>query len=349
MIIKSSTSLTLREAFESYHRCRQHKARTIEDYYTALNHWERETVNPDVSQLTNLDLRRFREALLDHVPDGGINPLKPTTVAKYLREIQAIFVTLGPPGPRCPDSLGIIQQVPYCKKPLVGDTDVITATIEEIEAIYEACQVAQWPRKVTEEIDDTTLRVIRIDSAHWWRTLLVYLYNIGSRLNEFLTLKTEWVDLQRGRLKIDPEKNGARNYKPINAALADHLERLLQAPREYVFACPKNSKKLYEVWYAIQAEAGIQVDREKGSRRVPFYGFHEIRKTCGTTWADFSEKAAQHMLGHKSINTTRKHYLNGSSIASKIEIPQPGAFIREEESTPPPPKNDGPPVLRVVG
>lgn len=341
-----SSQITLREAYETYHRSATHSPRTVEDCRTALTHWERLTTNPPVDHCTNLTVRQFREQLLAYVPPGRDRSLAAATVRKYVREIRAIFATIGPEQYGNPDGLGLIGSIPCCSLPKCDDPPTVVAGNTEICSIYEACDVATWPRRV---LDEPSMRMLEFDAPAWWRTLLVYLYNIGSRRNEFLSLTCAQVDVARRRLYLNPEKHGDRNYKTIHPVLADHLLPFLSPARDRLFACPKGQKMLYRTWHEIQAAAGIQVYRHAKSRLKPYYGFHEIRKTCGTAWAALSEAAAQHMLGHKSINTTRRYYVNNQRVSERVadRFEQPAAFSAAGEPAPPPPA--GPPTLRIVG
>jgi integrase len=84
-------------------------------------------------------------------------------------------------------------------------------------------------------------------------------------------------------------------------------------------------KSLYAAWHAIQEAAGINVDRSAEQGRKPYYGFHEIRKTCGTNLFGVSPAAAQQMLGHSSVETTQKSYANLNTLTEQAldQIPQP--------------------------
>lgn len=354
--LPTASELTLRTAFEQFHKSGTNSPRTVEDYRTAINHWERVTGNPPLSKVTNFAMRAFRESLLTEPPPSQKRPLGKATVAKYLRSIQAILATVGPQCHGNPDGLGILQTIPCCAKPALPQSLPVVAEASEISAIYEACAGATWPRRV---LDESSMKMLTLDPCHWWRTLLVYLYNIGSRRGEFLSLRWSQVDLTRKRLHVDPEKHGDRNYKSIPPILAEHLIPFFSPTREYVFAAPKGRKLLYQTWYAIQERAGIRVYRAPDSRLRPYYGFHELRKTCGTAWAALSESAAQHMLGHKSVNTTKRYYVNNRTVADSVaaRFEQPAAFAGggNPPSSPPPTQPSGPaaqagpPRLRVVG
>lgn len=326
--------LTLRSAFDRYHRSASHSARTIEDYYKAIDHWERLTGDPDLHEVDNLALWNFSQALMTSIPPGRNKPLSKTSVAKYLREVQAIFSTIGPVRHGKPDAFGILDRVPVCRKPPIDETPVITIEADEVDRIYEACRIATWPKKVS--ADGKWIQFVPVD---WWRCLLVYLYNVGSRRNEFLGLRRDQIDFDRRMMTIDPEKHGDSNWKPLHANVIDHMRTIWLPNRTLLFACPR-TRTLYKQWHRIQEAAGIHVPRPIDSDRKPYYSFHEVRKTAGTNWAEHSPSAAQHMLGHRSLNTTVRHYINRGKLAQRIEekISQPSSFARRE--------NDNPNILR---
>lgn len=303
--------MTLREAYELYHRPAQgHRPRTVEEYHTALKHWERLSGDPDVGEVDNLAMLEFRRAFEQSVLRRTGAPPGPATVRKTLVQLQAIFAALGPAQYGNPFGLGLIAQIPVCRKPEAAAAAVITASAEEALAIYQHCATARWPDWGG-------------DPGDWWRCLVVYLWCIGSRRNEFLSLRWDDVDLPAQRLTIDPLKRGRHPVKPIPQQLYEQMRPLLAPPREFWFQCPR-SKQLYRTWQAIQAAAGVAVRRAAGDRRAPFYCFHEFRKTCGTLWFAVSPGAAQQVLGHASLATTERYYADKARLAREAaeQLPQ---------------------------
>lgn len=329
--------MKLREAFDRYHRSHEHKATTLKDYYSALSHWERVTDDPDVECVTNLTCRDFKEGMFASLaPKSGL-PMKPATIAKYCRELQSIFCKLGPCTMKNKQGLDIIPTIP-CFPPIkVTDPLVVTADDDEIAAILKACEVAVWPKTV---IDHKSSRIIAFTPSEWWLNLTMYLCTFGSRRNEFLALKSADVDCVKKQLTLDPEKNGAQNYKPIPHDLIPYFLGFLQPQREFFFAAPRAGKSLYKQWHLIQEAAGIHVRRPEGSRRTTYFGFHELRKTCGTNWAAVCPAAGKHMLGHRSQQVFDRFYTNNSKVARRVmeNFSSPAALLTgTSDSRPIPP------------
>jgi hypothetical protein len=70
--------------------------------------------------------------------------------------------------------------------------------------------------------------------------------------------------------------------------------------RDLIFGKQKSAEQRYRQWKEIQAHAGIS---------EPHFDFHALRSTCGTDLFEQSPGAAQEMLGHSSIQTTRRYYV----------------------------------------
>lgn len=348
--LHEDAALTLREAWRRFHLSSDHSPRYVEDAEKALDHWERCSGNPSIGQITNQTMHEWKNAFMGtplpaRSSKSTRKPQKPSnaTCAKVLRTLTAILATLGPPQHGNRYGRGIISRIPCARPPKVDEPDVVTATAEELSRIYDACAVAIWPWGPER-------------SPAWWRALLVYLYNIGSRRNDFLELRRSQIDFPRHCIRDRQEKSGKSALKPMNVTLIQHLQAIWHPERVRVFECP-DSKYLYRTWYAIQRAAGISVDRPEGSNRMPFYGFHELRKTCGTELWLIDPNAAKQMLGHSSASTTAMHYVQKAKLAERMRpaadaMPQPAAFSGLNQTPPIPPRPTPPPprpALRVVG
>lgn len=351
------STLTLRQAWLQLHQSADHSPRYAEDVLKALDHWERLTDDPPLRAIDNLALKQWKERL-------QTTPLPPprhwsaakkatwvprppsrTTVAKYLREIIAILSTCGPARHGKPDALGVLAIVPCTAPPPVDEGDVVYAEPEEVSAIYRACDAATWPKGPGPR---QTWPAELMTAADWWRALLVYLFNIGSRKNEFLRLRWDTVDMSRRLLTPPTSKRQKACLRPINATLFDHLFSIWQPARELVFACPDSKTLLYSQFHTIQRAAGISVPRPAGSRRLPVFGFHELRKTCGTVLTELNPRAAQAMLGHASIETTMRSYSNArrSLLKAAHALEQPAAFAQATGTDPLPPPAPSSPEAR---
>lgn len=332
--------LTLRAAYEKYHRSVSHAERYVEDVHGALKHWERCTTNSPIGDVTNDAMRGFKEKFLS-TPLPSKNRLpKPTTFNKVLRTLDAIFSTLGPKQWGNPYGLGIISDVPKCRSAEEDEPDPVVASPEEVSRIYEHCEVATWPGVMT-----TGIRPVDL-----WQGLVVYLFNIGSRRSEFRRLLCTDVRFAERLVYTRATKTGKKRPFPLNETAARHLRKIwMPQPRELMFPFPRNDGGLYKQWRAIQRAAGIVVVRPEGSDRHDVYGFHELRKTCATELAGINEGAAVAICGHSSVATTRKHYIAKSGILRRTseQLQQPQAFLATGTDPAPPAIPSEGPQLRL--
>lgn len=318
--------LKLREAHSRFYRSASAKPRATESQHETLAYWEMHTPDPPLRDIdgNNALLFEFRESLLSKPGLKGVR-LVATTANKHLRQLNAILNRFGPkgPGPRR-QSLGWIREVPWVEPSPEDGRDVRTASVEELSAIYLACEAATWPRAGFPPPD-------------WWRALLVLLYNVGPRRGDFLAMPRSAVDWKKCTILVRQEKKRKPSPKPMNDVVAVHLRRIWEPERELLLPGVGSRKWLYEIWKRIQRKAGI----------VQPYCFHEIRKTCGTALFEISPGAAQEMLGHSSVETTRKHYANLTrhTIEVSQRVEQPEAFLTGSGWEPPPDK----PQFRIVG
>jgi integrase len=296
---KSETEpLTLRTAFENHYKSPDLKQRTVEAYRNILDHWEKHTENPPVSQITNVTLAQFKNRFLEFNA--------PTTFNKARAHILAIMNRLGPPIKGNPAGLSLLDRFVYVGKAKEGDKIPRVASDDMISAIYQATDVAIWPK-------------FEFGAPAWWRAVIVFLFNTGLRRNDFLSLKTSAVDLDNQILEFQAEKTGKTRRLPLHRSVCDHF-RKIWSDRELVFPKSKGLKHLYRQWYLIQDAAKIP----KSERLT----FHQLRSTCGTNLYIRSPGAAQEMLGHSSMETTRKSYafVTDHLVEVATETRQPPAF-----------------------
>jgi len=96
--------LTLTDAFQNYYRIEELRKSTFVAYQSALKMWERLTGSPDIREIDDLLVDRFRmEALKE---------LAPYTVNRYWGACRSILRRIGPKETRNPWGLGIIQEIP---------------------------------------------------------------------------------------------------------------------------------------------------------------------------------------------------------------------------------------------
>lgn len=306
----------LRDAFYCYYLSPEMKGRTVEAYKNALAHWEAYTTDPPFREISNTTLQEFKNRFLADYSAGTFN--------KVRRHLLALLNKLAPAVKGNPGGLGQLEHFVFVTKARQADTPPRVAGTVLLSEIYQACKTATWPR-------------VDFPAADWWRALVVFLYNTGLRRNDFLALKTRDVDLVNHCLTFRAEKTGKSRVLPLHPAVIDHFRRIW-SDRELVFPKPAGNKSLYLHWHKLQDAAGLARDEH--------ITFHQLRATCGSNLFERSPGAAQEMLGHSSIETTRRHYTNLSrqlkELATSAE--QPDAFTGGTDDGPE--NDDGPAILR---
>jgi len=307
----------LRSFYETSVRSATHAAATVDAYHEFLDWWERLTGDPPVSSINTPIVRAFGEQLIS----AG---LAVPTANKHLRALR-----------HC---LKIAEETELLRRRVVvrlfrePEPMPRIATLEELSAIYWSCASATWPRDVGGE---------PVNPGNYWRATVVLLYNVGLRRRELVSIRWGAIDWDRQALLVSSPKTKKHRVKPLHPVVIEHLEAI-RGKREYVFgqAGERNpsaggSRKVdagrktrYEQWDRIQQHAGLA---------APYLDFHELRKTCGTRFFEQSPGAAQEMLGHASVETTRRSYAQLSPHTREVaeQLRQPVAFYIGLNQAPP--------------
>jgi len=298
----------LRSFYESSVRSATHANATVDAYHEFLGWWERLTGDPPLATINTPIVRSFGEALI-------ASKLAVPTANKHLRALRHCLH-------RAEEEELLRRRVVVrlFKEP---EPMPRIATLDELSAIYWACSSATWPRDVGGE---------PINPGDYWRATVVVLYNVGLRRRELVSIRWNAVDWDRSALLVTSPKTGKTRVKPLHRVVIEHLEAI-RGKREFVFgqagdrepgsgalrAVDAGRKVRYDQWDRIQQRAGIA---------APFFNFHDLRKTCGTRFFEQSPGAAQEMLGHASVETTKRSYAQLSPHTREVaeRIRQPAAF-----------------------
>lgn len=276
---------------------------TLGEYEGTLRVWEELTGNPPLREITNQTLDRFKNALLDQ-------ELAPATVNKRLRTLRVIFRRLGPQETRNPAGLGILYRIPYTRPAREMAKLPRTLTMNQLARIYAACSVATWPQP---ERSGITPRL-------FWQSAIVLGYNLGLSREELFGLKHEAINLDEGLVTLIRGKTQRALRLPINEAVRAVIEQLWRPDQgEYLLYATASNRQLYEQWHAIQRAAGVS---------EPYFGFHDLRRTCATELERLSPGAGTFMLGHSTPAVTWKHYRNPSMATREAasQLAQPMAI-----------------------
>lgn len=311
-IKQHTNTTTLRQAFHAYYDQSELKPRTRDEYAKVFDHWEALTDDPDIQQINNLTLTKFKTAFLQK--------LSPSTFNKARAHIMAVLNRLAPKGKTNPGGLAIIPDFVYVPRAKEPEKLPRVATDAELGAIYQAAAEATWPR-------------FEFGAGAWWQALLVFLFNTGLRRNDVFNLRMQDLDLDNHAFQFRAEKTGKLRVLPLHPTAVEHLQKIW-SERELVFPKSKGVRILYQHWHSIQDAAGLP--------RAQHLTFHQLRSTCGSRLFQQSPGAAQEMLGHSSIDTTRRSYANLSEHLRELatQSSQPAAFQPQD-----PPDHD-PDILR---
>ena len=173
---------------------------------------------------------------------------------------------------------------------------------KHFDAIYSACEHAVVP----------TGRPY--SSAAWWQAVMVTGIMAGLRIMEMMELLWEDVFLDEGYIVVRhvTAKGRRDDIVPLHSVAVNHLRRLTDIGLK-VFDWPLRRKKLWDEWTRIQQQAGIELSchgNHEHTARCHVYGFHALKKACGTLNAGRLPKVVLNaFMRHRAFATTERYYL----------------------------------------
>lgn len=282
---------------------------TRHQYDVTVKRWRLLMGDPPLKAVTNELLAKFRDCLSRLASQDRVGLMSSSTVRSKLVQIGAILAKAGPAGPKCRDAAGIIDRVPWCRRPQEILEEPKIVPFQTLSDVYLAAVCMTKPR-----LDG-------VKAPKWWRALLAVAFNTGLRRGTLLALRWEWVDWQESLLRIPARALKSRRpmTMPLNETALEHL-RSIRTDRELVFPWPYSRE-----WFSIEFH---RLQREAGVPDEQLFGLHALRRTAATTLWETSPQAAQLALGHASPLITRKHYVAQTAIVGRAlaTMPQPAAF-----------------------
>lgn len=287
--------------------------RTIEKYDSTIATWARLTGDPPLAEITMQTLLAFREALRASAGKQPGTLRSPNTIRGTLMHLQAVLDKAGPPGPRNRDAAGILSgPVPWVRRPREEATDPPVIEPATLAAVYAAAG------QMTEPL------IAGMAPPAWWRGLLCLAHNTLLRRRSLFELRWGDVDLLHGCLRMPADS--MKSHRPmvihLNAAAVGALEALTPigvnlAENRLVFPGYVHMKTFHVAWRKLLDSAGVPAEKR--------FGLHAIRANSARLLWESNPQAAQAALGHRSIEVTRKHYVNGGEMTSKAldGLPQP--------------------------
>lgn len=299
--------LNVRKAYERFIEPDLFESGTKQAYETSIAKWEKYTPNPPINSADNDMTRRLRDGLL---ADG----FSPATVRKTWTHVRAILRRCAPQTEGNPRGEGIITRIPWVKMPPSKPKIPRVGTHAELNAIYEACRVAEWPPR-----DKTG-----IAAPELYRTFVVLEYNYGPRTQDLWALEWLAIDWERKKIALVADKTSKLQGLPLNDVSIAHLQRI-KRDRRHLFYPTRCKRQFYREWERINKTAGLSVPLE----------FRELRETCATNYEQICPGVGKWILGHAARGVTDEFYVNpGPHVLEAVhKLPQPSSFLQE---TPPP-------------
>ncbi|MDM4015993.1 hypothetical protein [Roseiconus lacunae] len=250
------------------------------------------------------------------------------TAAKQWRHIRAILRRVGPRESGNPRGAGILDAVPamdpLAELAVIDELGVLTdgaedITDDQIDAIYDACDVATWPAG---------------SPALQWKTYLVILSVMGPRVNDAATLTAANFSFDptspiRRSVRTYPHgwliylptktksKKPARLIVPLPPCVAAHVSALESRRRGELFGWnDARGHAFARQWQRIVATAGL-----------PHVERRHFRSTANIRWdrAGGDRQLGRWVLGHASRDVNDQHYMRAEpdliEAAPLVEVP----------------------------
>lgn len=310
-----SADLTLWEFYEAYvepdvlyHAAQRHRQALRE----SLDYWKQFTGDPPLREITRRTIRRFTEGLQLLPGRRAGELLADNTVRKHCGHVQRVLNVAGPSKPQPGGELNVrlLEEVPYISRPAEVLNEVEdNFTLEELGKVLDACRVAIAPR------------ISGIASSQWWRSLIVFDYNVGLRIGSLLKLRWEWFEqsgdqwwirlpVRSTRERAIKGRQGKRFY--VNAPAMAALDRIRLPSRDLVFPWPYSESYLHAMRRRILRATGLPKERQ--------LGFHGVRKAFATEVSQINSIAAHKIVGHSSAKTTADHYVNKRVMTETLDV-----------------------------
>lgn len=251
------SAFTLVSFFEQYYKqlflCDARPA-TFRAYDATIEHWRKITRNPDMP-FGPIVLATFKVELQ--------KSLKPATVNKHLRHINAILAKVGSAGPGNRDALGLVANIPWTK-PLREDKPKPRLISDDIlSRIYNAAVFMQRPR------------LKWCNPGNWWKALICTAVTTGFRRGVLLSLLWDDLDLVNRTIHISAsiDKCHTDREKPLNQNAIRHPLQIRGRSKK-LFPFTACEREWYRDWHKFQDHADIgTADHIK---------LHDLKRFAGT-------------------------------------------------------------------
>jgi integrase len=314
----ATPDMTLSDFFENHYRPIRLLGKstyTVIDYTYGLSRLNK-FMGYDVrlSDLTDEFLSQYMAAMMDKICVASVNHNRRLIIALWRFAFKKKLID------RLPE---VDRLVEYRRVPVAWSMEEygkILETAKQLEGVV-ARKYLFGKQKFSSENDNPANK--------WWPALLLLAYDTGLRINAILSIKPEYIDFEKGWLRIPAEtqKQKADQTFMLHSSTLEILREV--KPRGgFVFYWPLDKTALYIKFRQIIEKAGLPTSKGTGTL------FHKIRKTTATMVADkLGDAAASAYLGHSCMQVTERyldptkiHRIQAVDVLPRPELPQPEAF-----------------------
>jgi integrase len=281
---------------------------TIKCYRTSVKKLKEHCGDPTIYEV-NLHGTEFVRKLRNE-------KLQNATIAKHCRQLNSIFLKLGPSGRRNRDAKGLLTYVPYFRPPKVREKSPRVFTDDNFRSLFDAFNSeTDFPKYLPPE-----------KRPLFWQAVIVFVSITAVRRE--VVLGIEWCDINREELSVhvrpEIDKKDKNRIKPIKPILIEYLE-LIRPPHvnwnsnTKIFQWKHGDGCWYECWHNAEERAEIKM------------GLHDLKRFSGdlAIRAGASDLELMEHMDHASLDITLKHYCRPKTrnMVDKIVVPIPNQVI----------------------
>jgi len=211
------------------------------------------------------------------------------------------------------DAFGRPRSAPWIDKPRLGRPRAKPGySLADLEAILKACSVATIPC------------LPGVPPPEWWRSIFVWGWNVGTRIDTTLALEwsmlrtvdgVRWLHIPAAILKTGDSAGEEEFILHVNepAYAAALAIRIPGESRLFVWPYTRNYWHAYRR-QTIMAATGLPRESYLGK------GYHPCRRSLGTRLAKKAGSGvARKQLGHTVESTTDNHYVDLSVVLAPLD------------------------------
>ena len=181
-------------------------------------------------------------------------------------------------------------------------------TVDEVERIISVAR--QVPGRIN-----------GLPARNWWASLLLTIYDTGSRIGAILAVEPRNLSLPERSLVLlgSTTKSGRPQYCRLSDQTVAAVAAIYDPSRKYVWPWPHIRATLYRRAKKLFKAAGVPHGKDNGGL------FHRMRRTSATLVAAHGGNPQTH-LGHSDARVTYKHYVDPAAVGGgQLDfLPRPG-------------------------